>query len=265
MAAGPGAELPDLRASGGADMSEQPQDTGTPKPLDLREKGAPRNGVPQTCDRRLFMQFVAFGDCGDSALLVGALTSTGLESVVYADAHDPRGVGVLVLAEEPAAFVTTLREAFLKPPLVLLRQKPEYAMLGRTYSSGYEPDLEDWLLRRPRRVVLDPAAAWAVWYPLRRSGAFAALSPEEQNAILREHGRIGHLFGDSGHLHDIRLACFGLDRDDNDFVIGLLGRDLHALSACVQAMRATRQTSQYMARMGPFFVGRAVWQSPVRS
>jgi hypothetical protein len=240
-------------------MAERAPEGG--KPLDLREKGAARNGVPQTSDRRLFVQFLAFGDCGDVTAPVAALAATGLVGAIYADVHDPRGIGVLAMAEDPGAFVTTLREAFLKPPLALLRQKPEYAMLGRTYASGFEPDLEDWLFRRPRRVVLDPAATWAVWYPLRRSGAFAGLAPEEQGAILREHGRIGHQFGDAGLLHDVRLACFGLDRDDNDFVIGLLGGDLHALSACVQAMRATRQTSQYIEKMGPFFVGRTIWQS----
>jgi chlorite dismutase len=244
-------------------MAERPQDAGARSVLDLRDKGAPRDGVPQTSDRRLFVQFLAFGDCGDVNALAAALAGTGLAGAVYVDVHDPRGAGVLVMAEDPVAFVTTWREALLKPPLALLRLKPEYAMLGRTYASGFEPDLEDWLLKRPRRVVLDPDSTWAVWYPLRRSGAFAGLSPEEQAAILREHGRIGHQFGDAGYLHDVRLACFGLDREDNDFVIGLVGRDLHPLSACIQAMRTTRQTSQYITRMGPFFVGRTAWQSPL--
>ena len=31
----------------------------------------------------------------------------------------------------------------------------------------------------------------------------------------------------------------------------------------VQAMRRTQQTSLYLDRLGPFFVGRAVWQSDV--
>ena len=30
-------------------------------------------------------------------------------------------------------------------------------MLGRTYSIGYEPDLPEILLHRPRRTVLNPA------------------------------------------------------------------------------------------------------------
>ena len=33
------------------------------------------------------------------------------------------------------------------------------------------------------------------------------------------------------------------------------------LSHVVQAMRSTRQTAEYIAQMGPFFVGHARWQS----
>ena len=54
----------------------------------------------------------------------------------------------------------------------------------------------------------------------------------------------------------MRLACHGLDANDNDFVIGLLGHSLHPLSHVVQHMRKTVQTSQYIEKMGPFFVGR---------
>ena len=50
---------------------------------------------------------------------------------------------------------------------------------------------------------------------------------------------------------------------DNDFVIGLVGRQLHPLSHLVQAMRKTTQTSQYLQTLGPFFVGHALWQSPL--
>src|SRR5262249_45576731 len=60
------------------------------------------------------------------------------------------------------------------------------------------------------------------------------------------------------YAHDIRLACHGLDKDDNDFVVGLIGKELFPLSAIVQAMRKTQQTALYLERLGPFFVGRAV-------
>ena len=59
----------------------------------------------------------------------------------------------------------------------------------------------------------------------------------------------------------MRLACHGLDKNDNDFIVGLLGPNLHPLSAVVQEMRKTEQTSQYLDSLGPFFVGKAVWQA----
>ena len=149
-------------------------------------------------------------------------------------------------------------------PFAPLAQKPEYTMLGRTYAIGYEPDLADVLLQRPRRTVLNPAWPWAVWYPLRRSGKFAQLPADEQRVILAEHGAIGMSFGAGDYAHDIRLACHGLDKDDNDFVVGLIGKELFPLSAVVQAMRKTQQTALYLERLGPFFVGRAIWQSALK-
>ena len=77
-----------------------------------------------------------------------------------------------------------------------------------------------------------------------------ALPQEEQMTILREHGKIGHGFGEAGFAHDIRLACFGMDQNDNDFVIGLVGEELFPLSACIQAMRRTQQTSHSCRRWG---------------
>ena len=103
-----------------------------------------------------------------------------------------------------------------------------------------------------------------MWYPLRRVGAFARLPAEEQGAVLREHARLGRAYGEAGFVHDIRLACYGLDVEDNDFVIGLVGRDLHPLSHLVEAMRKTAQTAAYIQRLGPFFVGHSLWRSPLR-
>src|SRR5581483_8259175 len=168
------------------------------------------------------------------------------------------------LSEDPAYFVDRVRPLLNQGPFASLAQKPEYTMLGRTYSLGYEPDLLEVLLHRPRRTVLNPEWPWAVWYPLRRSGRFAQLPVEEQRVILAEHGAIGMSFGAADLAHDIRLACYGLDRSDNDFVVGLVGKALYPLSAIVQAMRKTQQTSLYIERLGPFFVGRAVWQSPLQ-
>jgi chlorite dismutase len=119
-------------------------------------------------------------------------------------------------------------------------------------------------VQRPRRTVLNPAWPWAVWYPLRRVGGFARLAPAEQSAILKEHATLGRAYGDADLAHDIRLACHGLDIRDNDFVIGLCGRELHPLSHLVQTMRRTAQTSEYIQSLGPFFIGHVLWQSKPR-
>ena len=229
--------------------------------VDVRERGANQ----QTSERRLFMQLLAFGQCSDAKGLVTALESARVEAVLYRDLNDPRGVAVLGMSEDPAFFVHGFRELLNTEPFAGLTQKHDLTMLGRTYASGFESDLDDWLLRRPRRTVLTPAWPWAVWYPLRRTGAFARLSPQEQGTIIREHSVIGRAYGDADLAHDVRLACHGLDAHDNDFVIGLVGKALHPLSHIVQRMRTTVQTSQYLQTLGPFFVGHALWQSPLPS
>lgn len=240
----------------------QPTETRRgPEPPDLSEKGGTKNGEPQRSDSRLFMQLQAFGGCTDSATLVAALERSGLTGVLYEDVNDARGVALLTLSSQPSVFVEGLRVLLQRPPFADLTPKPEYTMMGRTYAIGYEPDLDETLIKRPTRTVLNAAWPWAVWYPLRRNGKFAQLSEQEQRVILSEHGAIGMAYGAGDFAHDIRLACHGLDKQDNDFVVGLLGKDLFPLSHVVQSMRKTQQTSLYLERLGPFFVGRAVWQA----
>ncbi len=231
------------------------------EPPDLSEKGGMRNGQPQRSDERLFMQLLVYGGCRDARGPAEALSSAGIAGAVYADANDPQGIGVLTVTTDPNFFVSTLRPLLTSAPFDSLTFNPEFTMLGRTYALGYEPDLAEAILHRPRRTVLNKDWPWAVWYPLRRSGRFAQLPPEEQRVILAEHGAIGMSYGAGDFAHDIRLACYGLDKHDNDFVIGLLGKDLFPLSHIVQTMRKTQQTSLYLDRLGPFFIGRAVWQS----
>ncbi len=228
--------------------------------LDIREKGGVRNGERQTSERRLFMQLLAFGDCNETGPAKDALEFSGIEGVLYEDANDPSGIALLTWSDDPNFFLSKLRVTLHQPPFSSLTPKLEYSMLGRSYAIGHEPNLEDWLLEKPRRSVTSPEWPWAIWYPLRRKGEFATIPPEEQGPILSEHGKIGHAFGAAGYAQDVRLACFGMDKNDNDFVIGLIGKELYPLSACIQAMRKTKQTSRYIQEMGPFFVGRAVWQ-----
>ena len=236
---------------------------GSPR-IDTRERGAPKDGEPQLMDRRLFMQLLVFqvptgtSISANQEALISALKEAGIPGVVYADANDPRGVALLTFGEDPAVFVDSVRPLFEAEPMRDWTLRPELTMIGRTYSSGYEQDLGYWLLDRPRQTVLNDQWNWAVWYPLRRTGAFEQLEPREKGGILREHATIGRAYGEQDLAHDVRLACHGLDTNDNEFLIGLIGAELHPLSHVVQSMRGTVQTSQYIQQMGPFFVGRAI-------
>jgi chlorite dismutase len=236
--------------------------------IDVKEYGGKgKDGERQSMDRRLFMQLLVFrAPAGTSADDLAANTAALLRErkvagVVYADANDPRGVGLLTWSEDPAHFVREVRPLFSTDVLSRVEHRPELTMIGRTYSIGYEPDLEFVLLGRSIRNVMNEAAPWHVWYPLRRSGEFSRLPAEEQSALLREHAVIGHAYGQQELGNDIRLACHGLDAKDNEFVIGLVGKNLHPLSHLVQSMRKTRQTSEFISQMGPFFVGYALHRS----
>jgi len=229
--------------------------------LDLSEKGRNAAGEVISLDRRLFMQFLSFGGVLDPEPLIDALTAARIPGVFYEDINDPRGGGLLTFSEDPDFFLDSVRPLLTRAPFAALTAKPEYTMLGRTYSLGYKQDLERVLIERPRRKVCNPDMPWAIWYPLRRAGAFEQLSAQEQRTILAEHGGVGMAYGRAGYGTDIRLACHGLDKHDNDFVIALLGPALYPLSSIVQRMRKTRQTSCYLERLGPFFVGKAIWQN----
>jgi chlorite dismutase len=236
--------------------------------IDVREHGGKKDGVPQALDQRLFMQLLVLRcPAGESVTatrdaLAKALRARKCPAVIYDDANDPWGIGLLTWGDDPLVFVEKVRPAFAEAPLASLQLRPEMTMIGRTsYASGHEPNLAWWLLERPVENVLEEKHRWAVWYPLRRSGAFAKLDPHEQGMILKEHAAIGMAYGQQDLAHDVRLACHGLDANDNEFVIGLVGKDLHPLSHIVQSMRKTKQTSEFITQMGPFFVGRAVWRN----
>ena len=235
--------------------------TQEPTQLDLSEKGKSKDGQAISLDRRLFMQFLAYGECRNLDMMIELLDDSSIEGALYLDINDPQGVGLITMSEDPNFFVTELRQLLNRHPFADLVPKPEYTMLGRTYSIGYEDDLEATLITRPRQRVLDPEWPWVVWYPLQRSKSFETLSEKEQRVVLMEHGGIGFTFGRAGYAKDIRLASHGLDKNDNDFVIAVLGRELFPISAVIQAMRKTKQTSQHLENLGPFFIGKVAWQS----
>jgi chlorite dismutase len=231
--------------------------------LDLSEKGRKKDGTPISLDRRLFIQFLAFGDCRDTDTIIEKLEQADIDGTLYVDINDPHGVGFVTMDQNPDFFVSRLRDLLNQGPFTQLSAKPEYTMLGRTYSFGYEPDLEEALINEPRRRILERELPWGIWYPLQRVKSFENLPEDEQRAVLGEHGKVGFRYGKAGYAKDIRLSCHGLDKNDNDFVIGLLGKELYPLSSVVQAMRKTKQTSKYLESLGPFFVGKAIWQSRI--
>ena len=227
--------------------------------IDLSEKGRSPEGKPVSLDRRLFMQFMAFRNANLN-FLVEQFEKISAQAVIYQDLSDARSIGIMVYCEDPGYIVDQIQPILNRTELADMEYREEFTMVGRTYSIGYEADLQDVLINRPARRVCDKSTPWAVYYPVRRSGAFERQPREEQRKMLMEHGGIGHAYGKAGFATDIRLAGHGLNKDDNDFIIGLLGKELFPLSALVQHMRRTRQTSEFIEKMGPFFVGRAVWQ-----
>jgi chlorite dismutase len=229
--------------------------------VDLSEKGRNEAGETISLDRRLFMQLQVFSGVHESGRLIDAVETAGISGVIYADINDPYGLGLLSFSEGPDYFVGQVRDLLNREPFLSLTLRSELTMLGRTYTIGYEAELERVLITRPIERITNPAWPWAVWYPLQRSGHFEQLSTEEQRVILMEHGGIGRAYGQAELVHDVRLACHGLGTEDNDFIIGLLGKELYPLSQMVQRMRKTKQTSLYLERLGPFFVGKAIWQN----
>ncbi|HAR65913.1 MAG TPA: hypothetical protein DCR55_06845 [Lentisphaeria bacterium] len=234
-------------------------------PPDISEKGRDADGDLVSLDRRLFVSLTVFEGQVETATLVDELRAASFASVLYADAMNPHQTALLTWSEDPGHFVTTVRSFVANSAFRELGVVDEQCLMGRTYTQGYETNPIYWLLEKMPRTVTNADAPWAIWYPLRRTGAFALLKPEEQRKILMEHGMIGRSFAAAGYAADVRLASYGLDRQDNDFMIGLIGSDLHPLSAVVQRMRSTVQTSEYIAGLGPFFVGRVVWQSKVEA
>jgi hypothetical protein len=263
--------MSEVKASGGGGGEGAPSDIAKGLPtIDVAEYGGKKDGVRQSTNRRLFMQLLVFrvpvgtepvsggpksAPDAIAAELVGILKARKIAGVVYADTMDPRSLGLLTWSEDPAHFIRAVRPLFTESPLSQVELRDDFAMLGRSYATGHEPELEWTLLRRPIENATNEATRWHVWYPLRRKGSFAKLEPIDQSHIMREHASLGIAYGQQGLGTDIRLACHGIDAGDNEFVIGLMGKDLHPLSHLVQAMRKTRQTSEFIEKMGPFFVG----------
>lgn len=220
------------------------------------ELGGEVDGERISLDRRMFVQFRAFGGCSETSGLQRELEEARIPAVLYEDGNDPFGIGIAVAYEQPDDFATEFRTFLKQSTLANLAPRPELTMFGRTYAIGYEKDLHATLLRRPIERLLDERLSWAVWYPLRRKGLYETLSSAEQHEVQLEHMQAGRSMAQEWGIKDIRLACHGLSTADDDFIVALLGPKLHALSMAIQRMRKTTQTAVYLESLGPFFFGR---------
>lgn len=242
-------------------MSQSPAEP-VPVVPDVLEHGRSPEGQAIHSDRRIYMQLQTFTGCRKPSLVIDFIRDSGWDAVIYQDASDPWGIGLLLMHTDPSFFTDTASPALRNSPFSHLNQRSDGTLFARSYSIGYEGDLEHTLVNRPRQRALNPEYPWVIWYPLRRTGEFAKLPKREKMKILGEHGTIGRAWGDENLAHDIRLSCFGMDRSDNDFVVALVGADLLPLSKIVETMRGTVQTSTYIEKLGPFFVGKTIFQSP---
>jgi chlorite dismutase len=212
---------------------------------------------------RLFMQLQVFTGVQSLDAAKQVLAASNLEAVLYQDFLDPRGIGVLLMSEDPGVFAGQARALFASAPFAPLLHRPQLTMTGCTYSTGRDANPDDWMLQRPRRNSRNPAWDWAVWYPLRRKSEFALLPKEEQGKMLFEHAMMAKPYGDIDSAADVRLSCHGIDTNDNEFVLGLIGPSLYPLSHLVQEMRKSQQTSRYIQSLGPFFIGHVAWRRPL--
>lgn len=232
--------------------------TSRPEPPEMDEKGAPINGEPQQLNERMFVQLLVYTDVLEPEHLLEPLRSAGLRGAMYANFNDPHGVGIVTVSDSPDTFTEAQRDAMQAEAFRQATLQPAMTMIGRTYGSGRERDLANWLLEQVPKRLAAPEMPWGIWYPLKRKPEFYQLEHRDSGRILAEHGMLGRTYGEAGLAQDIRLKCFGLDRDDNEFLIGLVGPQLYPLSKLVEDMRQTQQTANWLENLGPFFVGKRI-------
>lgn len=230
-------------------------------PRDIREYGIAVDGIPQAANRRLYFQLHVFSNCEDMPPLMESLQNSGLEGVLYRDLNDPTGIALLLVAESADVLVGSARTMIAGGPFSFLPRKHELTMIGRTFSTGHELDLAEAMLGRPRRIIFNSDWPWAIWYPVRYKPEFGMLPRDEQARVLSDLGRIERNYAQSGYANEIRLASDGLDRNNNEFCIGLVGPDLYPLSRFMQEFRKSEFAVRFIDSMGPIFTGRACWHS----
>ncbi len=187
-----------------------------------REKGR-RNGQANLAQPAPFHEVHGFRPLPRRARgrrrLVRRAGSTG---ALYVDANDPQGIGIMVASEDPDYFVTRLATLFNRRPFADFVHRPRVRHA--------RSQLLDRLRVRPRGHTAREAARKAA-EPREYTGPSGTrcsaprssrpCPADHQRRILAEHGSLAKRYGAGGHAADVRLACHGLDSNDNDFIVGL--------------------------------------------
>ena len=115
-------------AESGESAAPAPGGSGVPgfSGPNITETGAAVDGVPVTLDERAYYQLHVFTGAGDTREIVAAVRESKLNAVVYADVNDPRGVGILIISEDPALFVGKARNLLAGPPFDRLERLEEF-------------------------------------------------------------------------------------------------------------------------------------------
>ncbi len=226
---------------------------------ELREVGADR----QAMNRRLYMQLRVLDADLSKTTMDGFVTELKkcigeIPCVLYRDTVTNNGIGLLTWSDDAGFFCDTLNGILDSANIAnLFTERHGWTMFGKTYCNGHEKDLDEFLFKKPIRNSLKNE--WAIWYPLRRKGPFYVQPASDQCQMLLVHAAIGKAFADVHAASDVRLKCFGIDPNDNEYMVGILGADLHPLSRVVEEMRKTQHTAQYIEKLGPFFVGKQIY------
>src|SRR3990172_10335823 len=92
--------------------------------VDISEKGRSQDGSVISLNRRLYMQFLAFGAAQDAAHYASVLAGAGVQGVLYQDLNDPNGLGLLTFGENPEDFLVRVRPLLKTQPFSGLQLKP---------------------------------------------------------------------------------------------------------------------------------------------
>ena len=210
-------------------------------------------------DNTLFLQLQIFdiepaaGPRAMVSALSRRLREKRIDGVIYGDANDHRGIGLLTWAADPGDILDNVHALLGGKRFSALTPRPGWVMLGCVSGDAAATTPE---------LLLDPNQNWATWYPQRNKAEWGSLGDAAQAKVLEEAGGVAKSSIDEGKVSYVRLACQGIDPEDNDHIFALTAANLLDINELQAAMRGTALLTTHLQKMGPVFVGRKIWQNP---